>query len=120
MTDHPLHNPSDPGTAWALNAWQPMSDPVDLKHIGKLLEELGEAAAAAARCVIQGIDEREPITGKPNRQWLQEELADVLANIHLVTAHFGLDMRAIIVRAEQKKKHLRRWHAMLEENAPGV
>ncbi len=102
-------------TSWALNPWRPMSRPIDLKHLGKLAEELGEASSAASRCVIQGIDEREPVTGKPNRQWLQDELADVLANIELVVAHFGLDVEAIRARAERKKVHLRGWHSMLNE-----
>ena len=63
------------------NPWHPMSDAVDLKHLGKLAEELSEAGAAVARCIIQGIDEKEPVTGKINREWLQDELADVIANI---------------------------------------
>lgn len=50
------------------NPWHPISDPVDLKHLGKLSEELGECSAAVARCIIQGIDECEPVTGKINRQ----------------------------------------------------
>lgn len=70
--------------------WHPMSDAVDLKHLGKLAEELSEAGAAVARCIIQGIDEAEPVTGKINRQWLQDELADVQANIGLVIERFKL------------------------------
>jgi hypothetical protein len=65
---------------FALNPWRPMTRPIDLKHLGKLGEESNELGAAISRCIIQGIDEREPVTGKPNRQWLAEEIADVLAN----------------------------------------
>ncbi len=111
---HPLHDPSNSATAWALNPWVPMSDLLDLKHIGKLQEELGEASAATARCVIQGIDECEPITRKPNRQWLEDELADVLANIELNVEHFRLDFARMIARKERKKAHLRGWHDMLK------
>jgi NTP pyrophosphatase (non-canonical NTP hydrolase) len=112
---HPLHNPDDPRTSWALNPWRPMSKPIDLKHLGKLAEELGEASSAVARCIIQGIDESEPITGKSNRQWLEEELADVLANIMLVVGHFSLDQAAMGVREARKIEHLQGWHSMLED-----
>jgi hypothetical protein len=95
-----------------MNPWRPMSDPVDLKHIGKLQEELGECTAAAARCSIQGIDEAEPVTGKINRVWLEEEIADVLANIDLNVERFGLDKRSIMARVDRKKAMLREWHAM--------
>lgn len=104
---------SDPARSWALNPWVPMSSPLDLKHIGKLGEEVCECGAAIFRCVIQGVDEREPVTKKLNREWLQDEIADVLANIELVTEHFGLDMVSIRIRAERKKIHLRGWHSML-------
>lgn len=98
----------------ALNPWQPITRPIDLGHLGKLAEELNEAGAATARCLIQGIDEREPVTGKSNREWLEDELADVLANIDLVVSHFGLDQWRMADRAVRKKAHLGRWHAMLE------
>lgn len=94
------------------NPWHPMSNAVDLKHLGKLAEELSEAGAAVARCIIQGIDEAEPVTGKVNRKWLQDELADVVANIELVVDRFGLDHLTMRTRLERKKKHLRQWHAL--------
>lgn len=105
----------DPATSWALNPWHPMQRPIDLKHLGKLGEEANELGAAINRCIIQGIDEREPITHKLNRDWLQDEIADVLANIELVREHFGLDAVSIRVRAERKKIHLRGWHSMLTD-----
>lgn len=113
--NHPLHKPGDPSTSWALSPWRPMSRPIDLKHLGKLAEELGEAQAAVARCLIQGIAESEPVTHKPNREWLEDELADVQANIDLVKQHFALDEARMAERAERKKQHLAGWHAMLNE-----
>lgn len=113
MTDHPLYDPNNPATSWALNPWRPMARPIDLKHLGKLLEELGEAISATSRCLIQGIDECEPITGKSNQAWLEDELADVLANIELVQDHFNLDRGRMYERIERKKAHLRGWHSML-------
>ena len=92
--------------------WHPMTDPVALKHLGKFAEELGECVAAVTRCIIQGIDECEPVTGKPNRQWLEDEIADVLAGANLVHEHFNLDDLRINVRKGRKIDHLRQWHKM--------
>lgn len=97
-----------------------MTNAVDIKTAGKLLEELYEASEALsrcgkamARCLIQGTNETEPGTGKSNKQWLEEELADVTANIDLVVERFGLDFGRMQVRVAQKKKRLRQWHRML-------
>lgn len=92
------------------NPWHPISNAVDLKHLGKLGEELNEAGSAVSRCIIQGVDEKEPVTGKINREWLEDELADVLANISLVCARFQLDTVRMEKRAQRKKLHLRQWH----------
>lgn len=94
------------------NPWHPMTDSVDLKHLGKLVEELGECQSAAARCIIQGIDEKEPSTGVSNRDWLTNEVADVMANLDLVISHFGLDRQFLISRINKKTSHLKRWHEM--------
>lgn len=98
-----------------MNPWVPMTRPLDLKHMGKLSEELGECIAAVSRCLIQGIDECEPATGKLNRSWLEEEIADVLANISLVQQHFKLNALRIENRSFAKMTQLREWHAMLVE-----
>jgi NTP pyrophosphatase (non-canonical NTP hydrolase) len=99
-------------TSPVLNPWHPMSDSVDLKHMGKLAEEAGELASAASRCIIQGINECEPVTKKPNKEWLEDEIADLLANIQLVTKRFQLNENRIIDRCETKIKHLEAWHKM--------
>lgn len=92
--------------------WQPMRKAIDLKHLGKLGEELNEAGAAVGRCIIQGIEECEPVTGKPNREWLEDELADVMANLQLVCEHFGLDIDRMNERVDSKLPRLRKWHGM--------
>jgi hypothetical protein len=91
-----------------------MTEPIDIKHIGKLGEEICESGAAIFRCIIQGIDEREPETGKLNREWLEDELADVTANMELVAVHFGLDIERMNARSEKKKLRLYRWHQDLK------
>ena len=97
-----------------MNPWYPITDPRILRILGKLGEELGECSAAAARCVIQGLDECEPTTGKVNRQWLEEELADVKANLLFAIEELGLDALHINRRADRKLANLVEWHAMVE------
>lgn len=93
--------------------WVPMTRPSDLKHLGKFGEELGETVAAMCRCLIQGIDEAHPETGKINRAWLEDEIADVLGNAELVMSHFKLDRGRIERRKDRKVVHLRQWHNAL-------
>jgi NTP pyrophosphatase (non-canonical NTP hydrolase) len=94
-----------------------MTKAIDLMHLGKLAEELSECSSAVARCIIQGISEAEPSTGKINLAWLEDEIADVVANIDLVIEHFGLNNESIVARAEFKQKYLKRWHKTLEPKA---
>jgi|SRR4051812_1190998 hypothetical protein len=101
---------ADADTLRDANPWHPITDKVDLKHLGKLGEELNECGSAVARCIIQGVDEREPVSGKLNREWLQDEIADVQANIDLVIARFNLDEEAMAERAARKMSYLRQWH----------
>lgn len=96
-----------------VNPWNPMTSPIDLKYLGKLVEECNELGSSIARCIIQGIDESEPVTGKVNRTWLQEEIADVLANIELIQDHFCMNREFINTRAARKMVQLRKWHNML-------
>lgn len=92
--------------------WHPIKDAVDLKHLGKLSEELSECAAAVSRCIIQGVRECEPVTGKVNAHWLEDEIADVLAGADLCIERFNLDVARIKERQARKKQHLRSWHRM--------
>lgn len=96
-----------------VSPWVPITNKCDLKHLGKLAEELGECGAAVARCIIQGVASVEPVTLKPNHQWLEDEIADVLANIDLCISHFELDPGIIAIRKERKKKMLSDWHNLL-------
>ena len=104
--------PTAEATSPKMNPWQPISDAVDLKHLGKLAEECGELSAAVSRCIIQGVNEQEPVTGKVNRQWLEDEMADVIAGIGLTCERFGLNTARMEARAERKMHQLRQWHAM--------
>jgi len=95
-----------------VSPWSPITDKLDLKVLGKLGEELGECTSATARCIIQGINESEPVTKKPNQLWLEEEIADVLATTDIAISHFKLDATFILNRAQEKKKRLLTWHKM--------
>lgn len=95
-----------------VNPWEPISDRTELKILGKFGEELGECNAAVSRCIIQGVDARHPMTGKKNREWLAEEIADVLANIEVVVQRYNLDCEFMQSRADQKLSVLREWHEM--------
>lgn len=106
-------------TAEQLNPWHPITDSVDLKHLGKLLEEineqievLGKLGKIVARTIIQGIDGINPEDQKVNKRWLEEEIADVQGNSELVIERFGLDAEFIRQRADNKKMRLRTWHEM--------
>jgi NTP pyrophosphatase (non-canonical NTP hydrolase) len=89
--------------------WTPITDSRQLRYLGKLLEELGELTAAVSRCIIQGIDEKEPVTGKLNRTWLEEELADVEACMSTVAHELNLDQVKIGSRYSFKRTKLVKW-----------
>ena len=95
--------------------WIPMTNLVDLAHLGKLGEECGELIAIVSRCIIQGIDECDPETGVPNRVSLMKEIADVKAMSELAEERFNLDKVEIEARKERKKAMKRDWHKMIEE-----
>ena len=97
----------------AVSTWIPMSVPGDVAALAKLLEELNECGSAAARCLAQGIDGREPTTGKPNRQWLEDEIADVRALCDVVVNRFRLDIDGD--RKRRKFMHKTAWLKALDE-----
>lgn len=100
------------------NPWIPMTDPVDCKHLLKQAEELGECSSATARCQMQGIDEREPVTGKLNREWLEDEIADVWATTQMTVDRFDLDINRIRERVIRKRVALIKWHLQAAEPQP--
>lgn len=111
MEDHELKAKAHP------SPWMPETDAANLKVLGKLAEELAEGGSAASRCIIQGIDEREPITGKPNRAWLEDEIADIMANIQITVDHFDLDKDRILRRCDRKREYLMAWLAPLSPSS---
>lgn len=100
----------------APSLWIPMTDPVDLAHIGKLGEEAAELSKICHRISIQGIAGIDPSTHLFNRMILQDEIADVFANAGLCISRFKLDVDEISKRERLKKAMKREWHKMLEEH----
>lgn len=104
--DIPKDGPSD---------WQPITEKYILARLGKLGEEACELSAILFRCIIQGIDEREPVTGKLNREALEDEIADVTALSGLAIDYFNLDLVRMQRRAQQKRNYKQPWFYALEK-----
>ncbi len=94
--------------------WVPPTNLVDLAHLGKHLEELGECVAMLGRIVCQGIEGIDPDTTEPNRVALEKEIADVAAMAKLTADRFGLDKESMNARALRKVAMKQAWHAMIE------
>jgi len=95
-----------------VSKWIPTTDLMMLRRMGKLQEELAELANVAARCIIQGIDEVDPGSGRLNRARLTDEVADVLAQCHMTISQLELDFPAISLRYADKIEKMWRWEAM--------
>lgn len=106
-----------------INPWFPEPDTLTHQVLGKMAEECTELAKIAVRCMIQGIDQRDPGTGALNLDELFKEIADVEATISwffetVVSAWpVGYDRRQI-----QKLEGFRRWRQMIEAagRSPGT
>lgn len=101
--------------ATEVSKWQPITRKVDLAVLGKLGEEAAEMGSALFRCVIQGVDEAEPRTGKINRQRLMDEIADVEAMIMHAKRHFKLDEQVIAERRFRKYSYKMPWFESLDK-----
>jgi len=95
----------------SISPWWPEQDQLRLAVLGKLVEECNELGARAARCIIHGLDEVDPDTGRTNREELERESADVDACI--LVARETLDLDAMPTRALGKRQGFRRWHGLI-------
>ena len=99
-----------------LQSWYVEIDSQRLRRFGKTLEELGELQAVVARCIIQGIDEVDPSSQKTNRLRLEEEIADVYAQLFLLEERFNLDTEFIAERMMHKTDQMYEWDRLVEED----
>lgn len=100
-----------------ISPWMPEQDRIRLAVLGKLIEECTELAGRAARCIIQGIDERDPATGRRNREELGREMSDVTACIHM--AEEILRVTRTHGRMASKRAGFRRWHEIIAAGEAG-
>lgn len=92
------------------NPWHPIQEATELKVLAKLGEEANELGSAVCRCIMQGVDECHPVTGKLNRTWLEDEAADVMLCLEEVLAKYDLDVDRMRARMDRKRPAFRRWH----------
>lgn len=102
-----------------MSKWVPTTDLMMLRRMGKLLEEMHELGAVAARCIIQGIDEVDPGSGVVNRERLWREVADVYAQLDETVVRLGLNVDDIEARCAEKRGQMQEWEAMFE-SAPAT
>jgi NTP pyrophosphatase (non-canonical NTP hydrolase) len=98
-----------------VSAWRVETISRRLRRFGKLSEELGELQAVVARCIIQGIDEVDPSSGDMNRKRLEDEIADVLAQIECTLRDLSLNRARIESRRDFKIGRMIEWEYQLGE-----
>ena len=102
-----------------LTPWQPITDPRKVAVFGKTVEELGELTNITGRILCQGVDGKNPSTGKANRQALAEEIGDVLAQIQRIIIEESLDQDVILSRSVRKFEYLHGWLQTLDADHDG-
>lgn len=102
----------------SITLWKREPNVLIHQALGKACEEASELANILARCLIQGLDQLHPGTGKPNRHALSDEIADLDAAVQWLRELTG-DMYDE-ERADRKLSGFRRWQRMLEEDAAGA
>lgn len=98
----------------SITLWKPEPDVLIHQALGKACEEASELANILARCLIQGLDQCEPVSGKPNRKALSDEIADLDAAVQWLRELTGDDYDD--ERADRKLNGFRRWQRMLQED----
>lgn len=101
-----------------MSRWVPDKDERQARRIGKTLEEAGELVAVLGRISIQGLDAIDPGTGKTNRQRLQEETADVAAQLSKTASYLKLDRQFIEARRDRKMNEMDEWEAHFKPTCP--
>lgn len=96
----------------SITLWKPEPDVIIHQALGKACEEANELAGILARCLIQGLDQSEPATGKPNRKALSDEISDLDAAVQWLRELIGEEYDE--ERADRKLRGFRQWQRMLE------
>lgn len=96
-----------------ISAWFPEQDQHRLAVLGKLAEECNELAARASRCIIHGLKEVDPVSGRTNAEELSREIADVEACLAIADEELGLTFDT--TRMAKKLAGFRDWHRLIDE-----
>jgi|TARA_R100000365_G_scaffold3696_1_gene13724 hypothetical protein len=99
-----------------ISPWLPEQDMHRLAILGKLIEECNELSARAARCIIHGIDEIDPDTGRTNREELEREIADARACQWQAVDRLGLN--SMPSRIYAKDQGFDDWHNLIDAASP--
>ena len=97
-----------------VSAWVPIEDKLWLRRMGKTGEECSELIGVTTRITIQGIDDIDPSSKKPNRQRLHEEIGDVYAQLDACIEQLGLDRAFIEARRARKLDYMRQWEELFK------
>jgi NTP pyrophosphatase (non-canonical NTP hydrolase) len=92
-----------------LQKWIPTTNGIILRRMGKLGEELAELSNVTNRVIIQGLYQVDPSSQKVNKLRLEDEIADVLAQIKVTTEALALDKKRIDARVLDKEEQMKTW-----------
>jgi hypothetical protein len=99
--------------------WRAEPDAERHASILKLAEECNELAARLCRAAMQGIDARDPETGRRNRDHIQDEVADVEAMLWNLQERIPLDRDALYERKTRKMLFKAPWFDALHGKKTG-
>lgn len=108
-----LDTPEDDKTT-ITTGWIPEADPHMVAAVGKLGEELCEAALVCFRMLIQGVGASDPKTMVPNITALEKELTDVRATSKFVGNYLPISDRP--ERYHDKISGYHNWHNLIDEH----
>lgn len=100
-----------------ITAWIPEPDPHIRAAVGKLAEELNEAAKVCARIAIQGLEGVDPQSKRLNSEELYRELADVMAATDVVELFVAVPASVDMAdRRQRKREGFLKWHGMIRDH----
>lgn len=100
----------------AMNPWHVTTNKMEQRRLGKTTEELAELLAVVGRVGIQGINEIDPSSGQINRERLHDEVADVHAQLHLLSEFYSLNQTTIRDRMLRKISSMHEWDRLVAAN----
>lgn len=103
-----------------MSPWVPTTNLMELRRLGKTIEELGELVAVLGRSVCQGLDGVDPSSGNTNLHNIEREQADVLAQMELNVGAFKLNAEFMGRRVAEKQRQMHEWEALFWPPVPAV